>query len=79
MPYSNAANRRSELAALCTSYGIQILYAFGSRAREALGRLDGASDAAFPPGSDLDIGVKAARALGIREKSALASLENQGM
>jgi predicted nucleotidyltransferase len=63
---------RSALAALCSTHGIQILYAFGSRAREALEMVAGQRAALAPTGSDLDIGLKPARDLGIREKASIA-------
>ena len=53
-------------------YGLQIIYAFGSRAKEALevveGRLERLS---FTP-SDLDIGVKPKRPLSVEEKVEIA-------
>jgi predicted nucleotidyltransferase len=58
--------------ALCNTYSIQILYAFGSRAREALEVLDGGREAFSPSASDLDVGAKPAGPLGIREKSSIA-------
>jgi predicted nucleotidyltransferase len=63
---------RTRLAALCQTYGIQILYAFGSRAREALQLVGGQRRSLSQSGADLDIGVKPAGALGIKEKASLA-------
>lgn len=66
--------RRERLAALCSDHGIGVLYAFGSRSREALALLDAdwRETAAGP--SDLDIGVLPApnRRLPVREKVELA-------
>jgi predicted nucleotidyltransferase len=64
---------RDRLAALCNTYDIQILYAFGSRAKEALAVLTGAREAFSPSGSDLDVGAKPAGLLGIKEKAGLAN------
>ncbi len=62
---------RAALDALSRAFGLHILYAFGSRGREALAWLDG--DSGLPPGlSDLDIGVKPAQPLSARRKVELA-------
>jgi len=50
--------RLSYLESICQSYDIEILYAFGSRGREALEWLQGKREALSPELSDLDIGVK---------------------
>ncbi|MBI3959894.1 MAG: nucleotidyltransferase domain-containing protein [Chloroflexi bacterium] len=51
--------RRAALEEICCRFDVAILYAFGSRAKEALVWLDDPS-LVMPPGpSDLDIGVKA--------------------
>ena len=51
---------RAALDVLSRAFGLHILYAFGSRGREALAWLDG-DGGGLPPGpSDLDIGVKPA-------------------
>lgn len=63
---------RVALDALSRASGLHILYAFGSRERQALARLD-ADDGGLPPGpSDLDIGVKPAQPLTVRQKVELA-------
>ena len=62
---------RATLDALSRSFGLHILYAFGSRGREALAWLDG--EGGLSPGSsDLDIGVKPAQPLSARRKVELA-------
>jgi predicted nucleotidyltransferase len=63
---------RIRLGALCDAHAIQVLYAFGSRAREALEFISGQRGALTQAGSDLDIGVKPAAALGIKEKASIA-------
>lgn len=63
---------RAALEALCRAYDLHILYAFGSRAPEALAWLDG-NGGTLPPGpSDLDIGVKPAAPMPVRRKVELA-------
>jgi hypothetical protein len=67
-----ATTNRAALEAVCREYGLQILYAFGSRGKEAYAWLHG-TEAALPPGaSDLDIGVKPAEPLTVRRKVELA-------
>ena len=63
---------RTRLAALCQAHGIQLLFAFGSRAREALELVGGRGRALAANGADLDIGVKPSNLLGIREKASIA-------
>jgi len=63
---------RTQLAALCRAHGIQTLYAFGSRAREALELLEGRRAALARSGADLVVGVKPAAALEVRQKVSLA-------
>lgn len=63
---------RAALDALCRRFGLHILYAFGSRGREAYEWL-GRDGGGLPPGpSDLDIGVKPAAPLDTRRKVELA-------
>lgn len=63
---------RAALEALCRRFQVHILYAFGSRGREALAWLDGDGHGLPPGPSDLDIGVKPAEPLDIRRKVELA-------
>lgn len=51
-------DRVEALAGLCRSFDVKILYAFGSRGREALEWLHGRRKALTPGPSDLDVGVK---------------------
>ena len=63
---------RAALDALCRAFDLHILYAFGSRGREALAWLD-SDGGGLPPGpSHLDIGVKPAQPLAVRRKVELA-------
>ncbi len=63
---------RAALEAVCRTFRLHILYAFGSRGREALAWLDGDGDSLSPGPSDLDIGVKPAQPLEVRRKVELA-------
>jgi hypothetical protein len=63
---------RAALEAICRAFQVHILYAFGSRGREALAWLDGDAGSLPPGPSDLDIGVKPAEPLDVRRKVELA-------
>ena len=63
---------RAALDALSHAFDLHILYAFGSRGREALAWLDGDGGGLPPSPSDLDIGVKPAQPLSARRKVELA-------
>lgn len=54
-------DRAAALAALCAAHGVAILYVFGSRAGEVTDWHRGRRDAMGSGGSDVDIGVLAAR------------------
>lgn len=62
------------LRQLCESFGVDILYAFGSRAGEARAWLEGELPSLPPGPSDLDIGVKPARGVrfSVHDKVRLA-------
>ena len=59
---------KKELKQLAEKYDIQIIYAFGSRAREALNLVEGKIERLSKSISDLDIGIKPKRRLNIEEK-----------
>lgn len=63
-----------ELQEICRQYQVDILYAFGSRAKEALAMLRGEIDTLSDRPSDLDIGAKPNRAAswGVWDKVGLA-------
>ena len=63
---------REKLKRLAERYGIQIIYAFGSRAREALEMAEGKRESFSPGPSDLDIGIKPERKLRVEEKVEIA-------
>lgn len=65
---------KSQIQDVASKYGLQIIYAFGSRAREALDFVEGRIEHLKQSPSDLDIGVKPQKALSIEEKVRLAIL-----
>ncbi len=66
------AQRQAETQTLARGFRLRLIYAFGSRAREALAWLNGAADDLQTGGSDLDIGVLAPAPLDIDGKVAIA-------
>jgi len=71
--------RKIYLSEICRRYGIEVLYAFGSRAKEIAEWISGQEKAASYPMSDLDIGIlpQAERSLNVRDKVHLmADLED---
>lgn len=63
-----------ELQEICRRYQVDILYAFGSRAKEALALVQGEIDTLSDSPSDLDIGAKPNRTAswGVWDKVGLA-------
>jgi len=61
-----------QLKELARRYGIQIIYAFGSRAKEALEIIECKREVLSPGPSDLDIGIKPERKLTVEEKVEIA-------
>jgi uncharacterized protein len=64
--------RETAVSHLCHHYQVQILYLFGSRAKEARAWLKGETAVLPSSESDLDVGVKTAVALTVRQKVELA-------
>ena len=60
------------LEQIAGEYRLQLLYAFGSRAKEAFQFLKGALDRLAPADSDLDIAVKTRQRLTVEEKVEIA-------
>ena len=60
------------LARLCRQFDIEILYVFGSRAREVREWVSGPRPSLSPKPTDVDIGVKASRVLMARDKVRLS-------
>lgn len=63
---------KDEIAGLARKYRLQIIYAFGSRAKEIYGRVTGQTRRSSRSKSDLDIGVKSQRPLTVKEKVEIA-------
>ena len=49
---------KEQVKDIASQYGLQIIYAFGSRAKEALDMVEGRIEEVSSKPSDLDIGVK---------------------
>lgn len=60
------------ITSLAKKYRLKIIYAFGSRAKEALKVIEGRLDSLPCTSSDLDIGVKPERPLSVEEKVEIA-------
>lgn len=69
---SQVTNNRIELDGVCRRFGVQILYAFGSRRNEARAWLSESNTTLTTGGSDLDIGVKPTERMDVRQKVELA-------
>ncbi len=59
---------QKEIKRLAGRYNLQLIYAFGSRAKEAFALIHGKKAAFQASSSDLDIGLKPNRPLSIEEK-----------
>jgi predicted nucleotidyltransferase len=63
---------KEKIAQMAGQYGLQIIYAFGSRAKEVLEMVEGRLHRLSSSPSDLDIGVKPERRLTVEEKVEIA-------
>jgi predicted nucleotidyltransferase len=63
---------KENIRKLASRYHLQIIYAFGSRAKEALDMVEGRISHLSSRPSDLDIGVKPEKPLTIEEKVEIA-------
>jgi predicted nucleotidyltransferase len=63
---------KEEISAIASQYGLQIIYAFGSRAKEASDLVEGRIEQFSSGLSDLDIGVKPEKSLTVEEKVKIA-------
>jgi hypothetical protein len=63
---------KEKIVQMAGQYGLQIIYAFGSRAKEVLEIVEGRLDRLSSTPSDLDIGVKPERRLTVEEKVEIA-------
>jgi len=65
---------KEQIKGIASRYGLQIIYAFGSRAKEALDLAEGQIEHFSSTPSDLDIGVKPEKPLTVEEKVKIAIL-----
>jgi len=65
---------KEEIRGIASRYDLQIIYAFGSRAKEAFALAEGRIERFSSTPSDLDIGVKPERLLTVEEKVKIAIL-----
>lgn len=63
---------KDQITGLATKYGLQVIYAFGSRAKDALDLIEGRIECLTSTSSDLDIGVKPEKPLTVEEKVEIA-------
>jgi uncharacterized protein len=63
---------QEKIAQMAGQHDLQIIYAFGSRAKEALAVVEGRIERVSSTPSDLDIGVKPERPLTVEEKVEIA-------
>jgi len=59
---------KKALKSLADKYHLQLIYAFGSRAKEVLHRVEEKSSQSAPSKSDLDIGIKSEKRLSVEKK-----------
>lgn len=65
---------KEQIREIASRYNLQIIYAFGSRAKEAFDLAEGKIERFSSTPSDLDIGVKPERPLTVEEKVKIAIL-----
>ena len=63
---------KEKIGQVAAKHGLQIIYAFGSRAKEAVEVVEGRMERFSSTPSDLDIGVKPERPLTVEEKVEIA-------
>jgi len=63
---------KEKITKIASKYRLQIIYTFGSRAKEVLDRLEGRISQLSSTPSDLDIGVKPEKPLTVEEKVEIA-------
>jgi predicted nucleotidyltransferase len=68
----NVNKLQREIKRLANRYNLQLIYAFGSRAKEVFGLTHGKKAALPTSSSDLDIGLKSRRFLSVEEKVKIA-------
>jgi predicted nucleotidyltransferase len=69
---ANVNKLQREIKRLACRHNLQLIYAFGSRAKEAFDFTHGKKSALQASSSDLDIGLKSGRPLSVEEKVKIA-------
>ncbi len=64
--------RKDQIAEFAKTYRLQMIYAFGSRAKEVLDLMEGRINILSSTPSDLDIGIKPEKPLTVEEKVEIA-------
>ena len=67
-------NFKEKIESLADKYNLQLIYSFGSRAKEVCNLVEGKIGQSPVSKSDLDIGVKSEKSLNIQEKVEIAVL-----
>jgi len=65
-------NLKKQIKILAEKYHLQLIYAFGSRAKEIFYKVEGKKHQVHDSKSDLDVGVKPERPLSVKEKVKIA-------
>jgi len=63
---------KHRISAFARHNGLEIIYAFGSRAKEIQARIQGKTTRSRHPRSDIDLGIKPIRPLSVKEKVQIA-------
>ena len=63
---------KRRIASFARRHGLEIIYAFGSRAKEIHARILGKTPRSVHPHSDLDLGIKPVQPLSVKEKVRIA-------
>jgi len=61
-------NYKKKIETLADKYQLQLIYAFGSRAKEILNTVEGKKSLSTTSNSDLDIGIKSEKPLSVQKK-----------
>lgn len=65
-------NFKEKIKSLVDKYNLQLIYSFGSRAKEVYNLVEGKISQSSVSKSDLDIGIKSEKSLNIQEKVEIA-------
>ena len=65
-------NYKKKIETLADKYQLQLIYAFGSRAKEILNTVEGKKSLSTTSNSDLDIGIKSEKPLSVQKKVEIA-------